>query len=226
MGGAQEVALAEAAGPRSVLPPSVDRKRGVGGEQRGEVEGGGAGGGSSQVLAAADRRLRAGPGGQCPSGGPRHRPARRGPDLCWPTCWWGWRRLPGCGRERAPVWRPGRGYWRALEGGEERRTRTNQVGASLTRQRTAVAVCVIVCVCVSRTLGGEVEERRLLSPVGQLDIGVAQLVEEGVRAGLQWGEAGRGRVLQQAGAQGDCLWGRARSEYLRGGGDQSEGDVS
>lgn len=67
------------------------------------------------------------------------------------------------------------------------------------------------------TLGGEVEERRLLPPVGQLDVGVAQLVEEGVRAGLQRGETGRGRVLQQAGAQGDGLRGRARSEYLRRG---------
>lgn len=75
---------------------------------------------------------------------------------------------------------------------------------------------------VWRTLGGEVEERRLLSPVGQLDVGVAQLVEEGVRAGLQRGEAGRGRVLQQARAQGDGLRGRARSEYLRG---QSEADT-
>lgn len=69
---------------------------------------------------------------------------------------------------------------------------------------------------VWRTLGGEVEERRLLPPVGQLDVGVAQLVEEGVRAGLQRGEAGRGRVLQQARAQGDGLRGRARSEHLRG----------
>lgn len=38
-------------------------------------------------------------------------------------------------------------------------------------------------VCV-RTLGGEVEKRGLLSPVGQFDVGVTQLVKEGVRAGL------------------------------------------
>lgn len=36
----------------------------------------------------------------------------------------------------------------------------------------------------ARTLGGEVEERGLLPPVGQFDAGVAQLVEEGVRARL------------------------------------------
>ena len=34
------------------------------------------------------------------------------------------------------------------------------------------------------TLGGEIEQRGLLSPVGQFDVGVAQLVEEGVCAGL------------------------------------------
>lgn len=114
---------------------------------------------------------------------------------------------------------------------EERRGEENQEQSSWSffdqaKDSGSSTVCVIVCVCVSRTLGGEVEERRLLSPVGQLDVGVAQLVEEGVRAGLQWGEAGRGRVLQQAGAQGDSLWGRARSEYLREGGNQSEGDVN
>lgn len=38
-------------------------------------------------------------------------------------------------------------------------------------------------VCV-RTLGGEIEQRGLLSPVGQFDVGVAQLVEEGVCTGL------------------------------------------
>lgn len=65
-----------------------------------------------------------------------------------------------------------------------------------------------------RTLGGEVEERGLLPPVGQFDVGVAQLVEEGVCAGLQRGEAGRGRVLQQAGAQGDGLRRRTRPEHL------------
>ena len=38
--------------------------------------------------------------------------------------------------------------------------------------------------CCVHTLGGEIEEGGLLSPVGQFDVGVAQLVKEGVRAGL------------------------------------------
>ena len=49
---------------------------------------------------------------------------------------------------------------------------------------------------ISLTLCGEVEERGLLVAVGQLDVGLSQLVEEGVCTGLQRRQAGRGRVLQ------------------------------
>lgn len=70
------------------------------------------------------------------------------------------------------------------------------------------------CIAGVPTLGGEVEEGGLLPPVGQFDVGVSQLVEERVRAGLERGEAGRGRVLQQARAQGDGLRRRTRPEHL------------
>lgn len=63
-------------------------------------------------------------------------------------------------------------------------------------------------------MGSEIEERGLLAPVGQLDVGVAQLVEKRVRAGLEGREAGGGRVLQQARAQRDGLRGRTRPEHL------------
>lgn len=71
--------------------------------------------------------------------------------------------------------------------------------------------------CRERTLGGEVEERGLLSAVGQLDVGVTQLIKEGVSAGLQRGEARRGRVLQQARAEGDGLRRGPRPEDLNSG---------
>lgn len=48
--------------------------------------------------------------------------------------------------------------------------------------------------------GAEVEEEGQVSPAGQTGAGLAQLVEEGVGAGLQRGQPGDWRVLQQAGA--------------------------
>ena len=52
----------------------------------------------------------------------------------------------------------------------------------------------------SLTDGAEVEEQGQVSAAGQAGAGLAQLVEEGVRAGLQRGQPGDRRVLQQAGA--------------------------
>lgn len=60
----------------------------------------------------------------------------------------------------------------------------------------------------------EVEEEGQVSPAGQAGAGLAQLVEEGVGTGLQRGQPGHRRVLQQAGAQGDGLRGRARLKHL------------
>lgn len=41
----------------------------------------------------------------------------------------------------------------------------------------------VLSVCV-HTLGGEIEEGGLLSPVGQFDVGITQLIKEGVCTGL------------------------------------------
>lgn len=68
-----------------------------------------------------------------------------------------------------------------LDNSERRRTASYQTGGGrgVSSQRTSLGSRA-----ARLTLGGEVEERGLLSAVGQLDVGVAQLVEEGVRAGL------------------------------------------
>lgn len=78
-----------------------------------------------------------------------------------------------------------------------------------------------VCVCVSPTLRSKVEERWVLSAVGQFEVGVAQLVEEGVGTGLQRRQAGRGRVLQQPRAQRDRLRGRTGPEHLHSQSEKS-----
>ena len=66
----------------------------------------------------------------------------------------------------------------------------------------------------SLTNRAEVEEQGQLSAAGQAGAGLAQLVEEGVGAGLQRGQPRHGRVLQQARAQGDGLCGRAGLKHL------------
>lgn len=48
--------------------------------------------------------------------------------------------------------------------------------------------------------GAEVEEEGQFSAAGQAGAGLAQLIKEGVRAGLQRGQPGDWRVFQQAGA--------------------------
>lgn len=64
----------------------------------------------------------------------------------------------------------------------------------------------------------EVEEERQFSPAGQAGVGLAQLVEEGVRTRLQGRQPCHGCILQQPRAEGDGLrWG-ARFEYLAAGG--------
>lgn len=65
------------------------------------------------------------------------------------------------------------------------------------------------------TCGAEVEEHGQLPAAGQPCVRLAQLVEEGVWAGLQRREPGGRRVLQQAGAQSDGFWRRARLKHLR-----------
>ena len=82
-----------------------------------------------------------------------------------------------------------------------------------------ISVCVSECVCVYQcvcilTGGAVVEEGGQVSSAGQPGVGLAQLVEEGVAAGLQRGEARGGGVLQQAGAQRDGLRRRPRLKHL------------
>ena len=71
----------------------------------------------------------------------------------------------------------------------------------------------LVCVLTGAAV---VEEGGQVAAAGQPGVGLAQLVEEGVAAGLQGGEARGGGVLQQAGAQRDGLRGRPRLEHLTG----------
>ena len=68
----------------------------------------------------------------------------------------------------------------------------------------------------SLTNRAEVEEQGQVSAAGQAGAGLVQFVEEGVGAGLQRGQPGHRRVLQQARAQGDGLCGRAGLKHLRG----------
>lgn len=65
------------------------------------------------------------------------------------------------------------------------------------------------------TCSAEVEEHGQLSPAWQPRVGLPQLVEEGVRAGLQRREARGRRVLQQARAKRDGFGRRARFEHLK-----------
>lgn len=62
----------------------------------------------------------------------------------------------------------------------------------------------------AETLSGEVKQRWLFPPVGQLDVRVSQLIEERVRTGLERRETSHGSVLQQARTQSDgfrrCAW--------------------
>lgn len=68
------------------------------------------------------------------------------------------------------------------------------------------------------TNGTEVEEEWQFSAAGQAGVGLAQLVEESVRACLQWRQPRHRCVFQQSGAEGDGLrWG-ARLKHLTGRG--------
>lgn len=64
------------------------------------------------------------------------------------------------------------------------------------------------------TVFGKVEEWRNSSATRQLQVRLAQLIEERVCAGLQWTDARTGRVLQQAGHEGDRLWRSPGTEHL------------
>ena len=79
--------------------------------------------------------------------------------------------------------------------------------------RVYARVCVVT-ISGGRTGGAEVEEQRQVSPAGQTGVGLAEFIEEGVRAGFEGGEACGGGVLQQAGAQGDGLGRGARLKHL------------
>lgn len=46
------------------------------------------------------------------------------------------------------------------------------------------------------TLSGKVEECRKITAIGKLGVGVPELIEEGVCAGIQGGEAGGGGIFQ------------------------------
>ena len=83
-----------------------------------------------------------------------------------------------------------------------------------------MSVCVCIRVCVL-TGGAVVEEGGQVPAAGQPGVGLAQLVKEGVAAGLQGGEARGGGILQQAGAQRDGLRGRPRLEHLEPGDTRS-----
>jgi len=63
-------------------------------------------------------------------------------------------------------------------------------------------------------VGGEVEEGRQVAAVGQLVVGLAELVEEGVGAGLEGRDARGGRVLEQLAGEVDGLGRGARPEHL------------
>lgn len=84
-------------------------------------------------------------------------------------------------------------------------------------QRTGTSRAARCATAVSRaslTCGAEVEEQRQLSAAGQSCVGLSQLVEEGVRAGLEGREPGGRGVLQQPGAQRDGFWRSAGLEHL------------
>lgn len=76
------------------------------------------------------------------------------------------------------------------------------------------------------TNGAEVEEEWQFPPAGQAGVGLAQLLEEGVRARLQRRQPGHGRVFQQSGAEGDGLRGGAGLKHLRGRSKQGQRSFS
>ena len=61
----------------------------------------------------------------------------------------------------------------------------------------------------------EVEEEGQVPAIGQLGAGLPQLVKECVGTGLQWGDPGRGGVLQQSGHQVYGLGTSPCSEHLK-----------
>lgn len=67
------------------------------------------------------------------------------------------------------------------------------------------------------TMLGKVKEWRHSATTWQLQVSLAQLVEERVRTCLQRTDTSTGRVLQQTGDECDCLWRGARSEHLKWG---------
>lgn len=60
----------------------------------------------------------------------------------------------------------------------------------------------------------EVEEERQFSSTGQAGVGLAQLVEEGMRTCLQRRQSGHGCVFQQSRAEGNGLWWGTRLKDL------------
>lgn len=72
------------------------------------------------------------------------------------------------------------------------------------------------------TNGTEVEEEWQFSAAGQAGVGLAQLVEESVRACLQWRQPRHWCVLQQSGAEGDGLGWGTRLKHLTGQGTSRE----
>lgn len=69
---------------------------------------------------------------------------------------------------------------------------------------------------VKLTNGTEVEEEWQFSAAGQAGVGLAQLVEESVRARLQWRQPRHWCVFQQSGAEGDGLGWGTRLKHLTG----------
>lgn len=103
------------------------------------------------------------------------------------------------------------------------KTKTNRYYATRAEWQQRVCSGVISALLEARgllknkdlwTCGAEVEEVRQLSAVGESRVRLAQFIKEGVGAGLERGESGGWRVLQQAGAQGDGFWGGTGFEHL------------
>ena len=80
-------------------------------------------------------------------------------------------------------------------------------------RKTAITIRTIKQIKLTALV--EVEEGREGPPGGQGGAGLPQLVEEGVGAALQRGDALVRRVLQQPAAQRDGVGRRARSEHLQ-----------
>lgn len=73
------------------------------------------------------------------------------------------------------------------------------------------------------TMLGKVKEWRHSATTWQLQVSLAQLVEERVRTSLQRTDSSTGRVLQQTGDECDRLWRGARSEHLEWGLGSAQG---